>query len=185
MSDVHVVPFEPRHLDETLALMRRWSPDHPELAEASLYAWQRCRRYLAMQSGRIVGHIAQIAHEYRYADGRPAVRIGWGITLVLDTSDDATRKAAGRLLLKTCEDAAGLHYAAVGVVPAIEPAYLRRGHRLFRDANSYYARFSSPAKALAYWGKPRWLAPALHAVNAVVRPRRQPAFGVSAPISAF
>ncbi|MEX2181152.1 MAG: hypothetical protein WD771_03875 [Gemmatimonadaceae bacterium] len=185
MSEVQVVRLEAHHLDETLAMMRRWSPDHPELAERSLYEWQRCTRYLALADGRVVGHIAQVAHEFRYADGRPPVRIGWGITLVLDVSDDATRKAAGRQLLKACEDAPGLHYAAVGVVPAIEPAYLRRGHQLSRANNRYYARFFEPAKALAYWSKPTWIAPALLAGNAIFRPATAARHGQNEAIASF
>jgi hypothetical protein len=185
VSEVRVVPFEARYLDETLAMMRRWSPDHPELAERSLYEWQRCKRYLAIAGEKVVGHIAQFAHEFRYADRRPPVRIGWGITLVLDMSDDATRKAAGRQLLKACEDAPGLHYAAVGVVPAIEAAYLRRGHRLSREDNRYYARFFAPTRALAYWGKPTWLAPALQLGNALIRPRTRAIEGTNARIERF
>ncbi|HWO89619.1 MAG TPA: hypothetical protein VNL98_10775 [Gemmatimonadales bacterium] len=183
--EVSVIPFEQRYLDETLALMRRWSPDHPELAEPSLYSWQRCSRYLALADGRVVGHIAQIAHEFRYADGRPSVRLGWGITLVLDMSDDSVRKAAGRALLKACEDAPGLKYAAVGVVPAIEPAYLRRGHQIIRDSSSYFARFFKPAKALAYWNKSTALAPLALLANAVVRPRTSVRHGTLEPITAF
>lgn len=170
MTDVRVVPYEPAHLESILDLMRRWSPDHPELADRSLYEWQRCARFVALADGRVVGQICQIAHEFRYADERTAAQIGWGITLVLDMSDDAIRKAAGRQLLAACESAPGLKYAAVGVVPAIEPAYLRRGHRLTRDSSQYYARFFRPDKALAYWGKSKWLAPAMQIANAVIRP---------------
>ncbi len=111
--EVTIIPFDSKYLAETLAMMRHWSPDHPELGERSLYDWQRCSRYLALAGGKVVGHIAQIAHEFRYANGRTPVKLGWGITLVLDMSDDATRKAAGRQLLKACEDAPGLNYAAV------------------------------------------------------------------------
>ena len=183
--DVRVIPFDPKYLVETLALMRRWSPDHPELAEKSLYDWQRCSRYLALVGGKVVGHIGQIAHEFRYADGRPPVRLGWGVTLVLDMSDDATRKAAGRQLLKACEDAPGLKYAAVGVVPAIEPAYLRRGHQIRRDASKYYARFFRPGKALAYWAKPAALGPLVKLANAVRRPRTRPRHGSLEGIDRF
>src|SRR6266851_1663109 len=167
--DVEIIPFDPKYLTETLTLMRTWSPDHPELGEKSLYDWQRCARFLALNRGRVVGHIGQIAHEFRYANGRPPVQLGWGITLVLDMSDVEVRKAAGRGLLKACEDSAGLKYAAVGVVPAIEPAYLRRGHQIVRDANNYYARFFAPGKALAYWNKPAALGPLLTVANALWR----------------
>src|SRR5207302_7417786 len=105
--EVAIIPFDAKYLAETLAMIRHWSPDHPELGERSLYDWQRCSRYLALAGGKVVGHIGQIAHEFRYANGRSPVKLGWGITLVLDMSDDATRKAAGRQLLKACEDAPG------------------------------------------------------------------------------
>jgi hypothetical protein len=183
--DVVTIPFAPPYLDETLALMRRWSPDHPELAERSLYEWQRCTRFLAQANGSVVGHIAQIAHEFRYADGRPPVHLGWGITLVLDMADDGIRKAAGRALLQACEEAPGLRYAAVGVVPAIEPAYLRRGHQINRESNCYYARFFRPAKALAYWRKPIALAPLVRLANAVMRPRTRVRHGTLEPITRF
>src|SRR5207247_4476261 len=108
-------------------------------------------------------------HHVRYVNGATPVKLGWGITLVLDMSDDATRKAAGRQLLKACEDAPGLKYAAVGVVPAIEPAYRRRGHQIIRSANKYYARFFRPGKALAYWKKPAALAPLVTLPNEIGR----------------
>ncbi len=185
LMDVRVIPFEEKYLAETLAMMRKWSPDHPELGERSLYEWQRCSRYLAMAGDKVVGQICQIAHEFRYADGRPSVMLGWGITLVLDMSDDAIRKAAGRQLLKACEDAPGLRYAAVGVVPNIEGAYLRRGHQLKRDASNYYARFFNPVKALAYWNRPKSFAPALKLANAILRPRTKPRFGALEAITRF
>jgi hypothetical protein len=178
MADVRVVPYEPAaHLEPILELMRRWSPDHPELAERSLYEWQRCTRFVAVAGDRVVGQICQIAHEYRYRDARPPAQVGWGITLVLDLSDDEVRKAAGRQLLAACENAPGLKYAAVGVVPAIEPAYLRRGHRLTRDSSAYFARFFRPEKALAYWGRSKWLAPAMHIANLYIRPNAKVTHG--------
>ncbi|MGH7645632.1 MAG: hypothetical protein ACREMR_08600 [Gemmatimonadales bacterium] len=166
-------------------MMRKWSPDHPELGERSLYDWQRCRRYLALAGGSVVGHIAQIEHEFRYADGRPPVRLGWGVTLVLDMSDDAVRKVAGRSLLKACEDGAGVKYAAVGVVPVIEPAYLRRGHQIRRDGSSYYARLFRPGKALAYWNKSTALGPLVTLANAMVRPETRVRFGTLEPVTRF
>lgn len=184
-SDVRVVPFEPAHTEAVLDLMRRWSPDHPELAERSLIDWQRCARYVALVGDRVVGQICQVSHEFRYADARPSVQVGWGITLVLDMSDDATRKAAGRQLLATCENAEGLKYGAVGVVPTIEPAYLRRGHRLTRDSSAYYARFFRPEKALAYWQKPTWLAPAVQVGNLISWPRAAEAPGTLERITRF
>jgi hypothetical protein len=182
---LEIVPFHEKYLPETLTLLRKWSPEHPELGERSLYDWQRCSRYLAWADGRVVGHIAQIAHEFRYANGRPSVKLGWGITLVLDMSDDATRKAAGRGLLKACEDAPGVKYAAVGVVPAIEPAYVRRGHQIRRDASAYYARFFQPSKALAYWNKPAALGPLVKLANIIVRPQTRVRFGTLERITRF
>jgi hypothetical protein len=184
MSDVKVVPFEPKHLEPVLELMRRWSPDHPELAEPSLYHWQQCARYVALAGDRVVGQICQIPHEFRSAARAPQ-HLGWGITLVLDMSDDAIRKTAGRLLLAECENAPGLHYAAVGVVPAIEPAYLRRGHQLRRDSSRYFARFFEPKKALAYWNKPQWAAPALSVGNVVMRPNSRVEHGTFQAITQF
>lgn len=183
--DVAIVPFDTTRLPETLALMRKWSPDHPELAEESLFRWQRCDRYLAVAGESVVGHIAQVQHEFRYADARPSVRLGWGITLVLDMSDDATRKVAGRQLLKTCEEAPGAKYAAVGVVPAIEPAYRRRGHQINREANRYYARFFVPGKALRYWNKSPALGPLIKLTNAWFRPRTRPRYGTLEAIVEF
>jgi hypothetical protein len=183
--DVQVIPFDEKYLDETLSMMRRWSPDHPELGERSLYDWQRCARFVALSGGKVVGQIGQVSHQFRYGDGRPPVQLGWGITLVLDMSDDPVRKAAGRQLLKACEDAPGLKYAAVGVVPAIEPAYERRGHQVKRDSSAYYARFFEPAKVLAYWNKPVALAPLVRVANAVMRPRTAPRHGTLERITKF
>lgn len=185
MSEVRVVPYEPQHLEPVLELMRKWSPDHPELAERSLIDWQRCARYVAMSGERVVGQICQVAQEYRYNDARASVQVGWGITLVLDMSDDAKRKAAGRQLLATCENADGLKYGAVGVVPTIEPAYIRRGHRLTRDSSAYFARFFRPEKALAYWNKPTWLAPAVQVGNLVNWPKSATASGTLERITRF
>lgn len=185
MTDVTIQPFDIARLDETLAMMRKWAPDHPELGERALYDWQRCTRWQAMANGRVVGQIGQVNHEFRYADGRPPVRLGWGITLVIDSSDDAVRKAAGRGLLKACEEAPDLKYAAVGVVPAIEPAYLRRGHQVRYDSCSYFARFFNPAKALAYWNKPSALAFPLKLANAILRPATRARYGTLERVTRF
>ncbi|MFZ1685626.1 MAG: hypothetical protein WAU88_16030 [Candidatus Zixiibacteriota bacterium] len=183
--EVKIIPFDEKYLQETLAMMRKWSPDHPELGEKSLYDWQRCSRYLAMAGDKVVGQIGQVSHEFRYADNRPSVKLGWGITLVIDMSDDATRKAAGRQLLKACEEAPGIKYAAVGVVPTIEPAYIRRGHQILRDASCYYARFFQPAKALAYWNKSGALAPIASIANLFWRPETEVRFGTIEKITKF
>jgi hypothetical protein len=182
---VRIIPFEDRFLDATVELMRRWAPEHPELSRPSLFRWQRCNRFLAVDGDRIVGHIAQLSHEFRYADGRASVKLGWGITLVLDMSDDAVRKAAGRALLSACEDAPELRYAAVGVVPAIEPAYLRRGHQLTRAYCSYFGRFFAPRKVLAYWGKAPVLAPVLSLGNVIMRHRTRPRHGELEQVRGF
>jgi hypothetical protein len=183
--DVRIIPFDEKYLDETLALMRKWSPEHPELGERSLYEWQRCTRYLAMMGDQVVGHIGQVAHEYRYADGRPAVKLGWGITLVINMGEDTVRKQAGRQLLKACEEAPGVKYAAVGVVPTIEPAYIRRGHRITRDSSNYYARFFNPEKALAYWNKSAALAPLVKMAGLLWRPDTSIRHGSIEPITRF
>ncbi|PWB71131.1 hypothetical protein C3F09_08240 [candidate division GN15 bacterium] len=183
--EVRIIPFDEKYLDETLAMMRKWSPDHPELGEKSLYDWQRCTRYLAMSGDEVVGHIGQIAHEFRYADGRPPVKLGWGVTLVINMSQDAVRKAAGRLLLKACEDAPGVKYAAVGVVPTIEPAYLRRGHQIVREGSSYFARFFRPEKALAYWGKPTWYSSFAKLAGLFWRPDTTVRHGSLEPVTHF
>src|SRR2546430_16541887 len=92
--EVEIIPFDAKSLAETLAMMRHWSPDHPELGERSLYDWQRCTRYLALAGGKGVGHIGQIAPEFRYTKGRSPVKLGWGITPGLQMSVDTTPKAA-------------------------------------------------------------------------------------------
>ncbi|MBK7141303.1 MAG: hypothetical protein IPH75_04395 [bacterium] len=163
--DVTIIPFDDKYTAETLQLMKEWSSDHPELSRKEIYDWQRSTRWLAMKDGKVVGHIAQVSHDFKYADGRPTVQLGWGITLVINMGDDQTRKNAGRLLLKTCEERPEHKYAAVGVVPIIEPAYIRRGHRITRDSSSYFARFFKPEKALAYWKKSPLLATPLKLAN--------------------
>lgn len=183
--EVKIIPFEEKYLAETLAMMRKWSPDHPELGEKSLYDWQHCARFLAMAGDKVVGQIGQVTHEFRYGDGRPSVNLGWGITLVLDMSVDEIRKPAGRLLLKACEEAPGVKYAAVGVVPTIEPAYLRRGHQIKRDGSSYFARFFDPKKALAYWNKSGSLAPLVKAAGLFWRPETEIRHGKLEPITQF
>src|SRR2546422_3714840 len=93
--EVAIIPFDAKYLVETLAMMRTWSPDHPELGERSLYDWQRCSRYLALAGGKVVGHIGQIEHEFRYANGRSPVKLGWGITLVLDRKSTRLNSSHG------------------------------------------------------------------------------------------
>lgn len=183
--DVTIIPFDDKYTNETLQLMKEWSPDHPELSRKELYDWQRSTRWLAMKEGKVVGHIAQVSHNYKYADGRPTVQLGWGITLVLNMGDDQARKSAGRLLLKTCEERPEHKYAAVGVVPTIEPAYIRRGHRITRDSSSYFARFFKPEKALAYWKKSLLLATPLRVANFFFPPETDVTQGTLEKITRF
>jgi hypothetical protein len=168
MSQVEIKIFEENQMDELLALLTKWSPDHPELGEGDIVKWQKCHRFVAMHEGRIVGYIGQIAHDFKYGkkSGREGVEhIGWGVTLVLNMSDSQIRKQSGRELLGRCETNPPLQYAAVGVVPAIEEPYKRRGHVVRRDCSKMYARFLNPAKALKYLDKSSIYAPIMKLAN--------------------
>jgi hypothetical protein len=175
MSQVEIKDFEENQMDELLALLTKWSPDHPELGEGDIVKWQKCHRFVAMHEGKIVGYIGQIAHDFKYGkkSGRPGVEhIGWGVTLVLNMSDNEIRKEAGRRLLGRCENNPPLQYAGVGVVPAIEEPYKRRGHVVRRDCSKMYARFSRPAKALKYLGKSSIYAPVIKVAD-IFCPKRK------------
>ena len=168
MSQVEIKDFEESQMDELLALLTKWSPDHPELGEGDIVKWQKCHRFVAMHEGRVVGYIGQIAHDFKYGkkSGKDGVEhLGWGVTLVLDMSDSKVRKQAGRELLGRCENNPPLQYAGVGVVPAIEEPYKRRGHVVRRDCSKMYARFLNPAKALKYMDKPSIYAPVIKLAN--------------------
>jgi hypothetical protein len=175
MSQVEIKDFKEDQMDELLALLSKWSPDHPELGEGDIVKWQKCYRFVAMHEGKIVGYIGQIAHDFKYGkkSGKEGMEhIGWGVTLVLDMSDAQIRKQAGRELLGRCENNPPLQYAAVGVVPAIEEPYKRRGHVVRRDCSQMYARFLSPAKALKYMDKSSIYAPIIKVAN-VFCPKRK------------
>jgi hypothetical protein len=168
MSQVEIKDFEENQMDELLALLTKWSPDHPELGEGNIVKWQKCYRFVAMHEGKIVGYIGQIAHDFKYGkkSGKEGVEhIGWGVTLVLNVSGNEIRKKAGRELLGRCENNPPLQYGGVGVVPAIEEPYKRRGHVVRRDCSKMYARFSRPAKALKYLGKSSIYAPLIKVEN--------------------
>jgi len=156
MSEVQIQDFVESQIDELLAFLTEWSPDHPELGEGDIIRWQKCHRFVAMHEDRIVGYIAQIPHDFKYGhkSGQEGVEpFGWAVTLVLNMSEDKVRKAAGRGLLARCENNSPLLYSGVGMVPAVEEPYKRRGHAVRRDCAKMYSRFLTPSKALAYMGK--------------------------------
>ena len=176
-----VEELQESQMDELLAFLARWSPDHPELGEGDIVRWQKCFRFVSKSRGKIVGYIAQIPHEFRY--GRKSARegvehIGWGVTLVVDgfeSSPHASRLRTAYVheLLSRIENNLPWQFAAVGVVPGIEEPYRRRGHLVRRDCSKMYARFLRPAKALKYVGKSSLYAPAISLGNAFLRvPKR-------------
>ena len=170
MSDVVIRDFEESQMDELLKLLAEWSPEHPELGQGDIVKWQKCFRFVAMHEDKIVGYIAQIAHDFKYGkpSGKEGIeKIGWGVTLVLNMSDNNVRKQSGRLLLGRCEENPPLHYAAVGVVPTIEEPYKRRGHLVRRDCSKMYGRFMQPTKALKYMNKSTFYAPIMKLANTI------------------
>lgn len=163
-----ITEFKNSQFAELLLFLRRWEPNHPELHDGKILRWQRCNKFVAMHEGRIVGYIGQIPHDFKY--GKPSGRdgiehFGWGVTLVLDLSNDNIRKNAGRELLAKCENNPPLLFAGVGVVPAIEEPYKRRGHQIRRDYCNMYARFENPKKALRYLSKPAYYASLIKIAN--------------------
>jgi len=176
MSEVEIRDFEESQFDELLELLTKWTPEHPELGEGDIVKWQKCFRFVAMHEGKIVGYIGQIAQDFKYGkkSGKEGIeKIGWGVTLVLDISDNNVRKQAGRLLLGRCEDNSPLHYAAVGVVPAIEGPYKRRGHLVRRDCSKMYGRFMQASKALKYMNMSTIYAPVMKLANTIYsRPKK-------------
>jgi hypothetical protein len=83
-----VEEFQESDMDELLAFLARCSPDHPELGEGDIVRWQKCFRFVSKSKGKIVGYIAQIPQQYKYGEkgGKDGIeRIGWGVTLVVDT----------------------------------------------------------------------------------------------------
>lgn len=66
MSEVEIREFEESQMDELLALLTKWSPDHLELGKGDIVKRQKCYRFVAMHEGRVVGYIGQIAHDFKY-----------------------------------------------------------------------------------------------------------------------
>ncbi len=173
-----VEEFQEKSIDELLAFLARWNPDHPELGEGDIVRWQKCYRWVFRYHGELIGYIAQIPQTFNY--GKPSGRegseqIGWGVTLVLDQSPDSERRRSASLheLLSKVEHNPPWQFGAVGVVPEIEQPYLRRGHAIRRDCSKMYARFLRPKEALQYMGKSTALAPVLKMANTVMRPIRK------------
>ena len=174
MSEVEIHELEENQIEELLQFLRKWGADHPELGEGSIIRWQKCFRFVALHDGRIVGYIGQISHDFKYGEHASAagiLKVGWGVTLVLDMSDDKLRKKAGRGLLSRCENNPPYLFTGVGVVPTIEEPYKRRGYAIRRDSSKMYARFSRPRKALNYLGKPIYYAPILKMANLIYKSR--------------
>ena len=180
---IQIVEYDDRYLDRTVAFLRTWSPDHPELASPELLHWQRACRFLALFKGEIVGHIAQIRQTY--AGRLSTVELGWAATLVLDTSNPLVQVFAGTALLDRLTGDPEAKFAAVGIVPEIEETHKRRGYIIRRDAVKMYARFFHPAKALKYLRKPAWLSPGLWAANVVRPPHRRAKVGEVKRIESF
>jgi hypothetical protein len=151
IKGLDVVEFNEGFSEQTIEFLKRCSPDHPELAERESLTWQKCRRYLALFQGKIVGHIAQI--EQRFLVGKVPLNIGWAATLVLDTSNPLIQTFAGTALLDKVTTNTDVTFAAVGVVPEIEQTHVRRGYAVRRDMATMYARFLNPGKSLQFVGK--------------------------------
>ncbi|MEA3296715.1 MAG: hypothetical protein U9R56_02490 [candidate division Zixibacteria bacterium] len=188
MSQVEIVELNEAQIDELLAFLTEWSPEHPELGEGSIIRWQNCFRFVALHNGRIVGYMAQIPHEFKYGpkSGNDGIEhIGWAVTLVLNLSDDQIRKQAGRGLLTKCENNPPWQYTGVGMVPEVEKPYKRRGHAIRRDCSRMYTRFLNARKALAYVGKSTLFAPAVGLANAFNRTTRKMKWGKVTNITRF
>jgi hypothetical protein len=173
LSEVIIEDFKVSQLEELLLFFKKWGSAHPELGEPELLRWQRCQRFVATSEGKIVGHIGQIPHLFSY--GKPSGQIGiehigWGITLVLDMSDNDIRKQAGRGLLSRCENNPPLLFSGVGIVPEIEEPYRRRGYIVRRDCCRMYARFIKPEGALRYLNKSSLYGPVIKLANLFFRP---------------
>jgi hypothetical protein len=199
-----VEEFQESQMDELLAFLTKWSPDHPELGEGDIIRWQKCYRFVSKSRGKIVGYIAQIPHEFRYGKkSRPPAQagalsgnregtehIGWGITLVVDGFEDSPhpsrlRTAYVHELLSRIENNPPWQFGAVGVVPEIEEPYRRRGHAVRRDCSKMYARFLYPAKALKYVGRSSVYAPAIFLVNVFLRAQKSVRYGKVEKIKQF
>jgi len=172
LSQVTIKNLPDSRIPELLDFFEKWAPTHPELAEGKIIRWQKCHRFIAECDGRIVGYIGQIPHIFLYGRNRDSDKIeniGWGVTLVLDMSENTIRKQAGRGLLSRCENNPPLRFAGVGIVPTIEEPYIRRGYQIRRDCSKYYARFKHPSKALKYLNKSVILTPTIIAANSIFR----------------
>ena len=188
MSDVQIQDFQESQMDEFLAFLTEWSPDHPELGEGDIIKWQKCQRFVAMHDGKIVGYIAQIPHDFKY--GKPSEQqgvehFGWAVTLVLNMSDNTIRKQAGRGLLARCENNPPLLYSGVGMVPEVEEPYKRRGHSIRTDCAKMYSRFLTPSKALKYLGKSTLLAGPAKMANIFFSAPKKLRFGEVQKITEF
>ena len=165
---VEISEFKESQIDELLSFLKKWAPEHPELATGDILRWQRSNNFIASYRGKIVGYIGQIPYDFKY--GKPSHRegiehFGWGVTLTLNLSNDNIRKKAGRGLLDRCENNPPLIFAGAGVIPTIEEPYKRRGHQIRRDCCRMYARFENPKKVLKYLSVPHFLAPLIKLTN--------------------
>ncbi len=173
MAEVEILELKDSQINELLLFLTKWGSDHPELGDGHILRWQKCHRFVASHEGKIVGYIGQIPHDFKYGklfDNKGIEHIGWGVTLVLDLSDDTIRKEAGRGLLNRCEHNDPLLFSGVGIVPAIEEPYKRRGYEIRRDCTKMYSRFIKPSKALRYLGKSIYYAPLIKLANFKYRP---------------
>jgi len=173
MADVEILELKDSQIDELLLFLKKWGSNHPELGEGQIIRWQQCFRFVALHDGKIVGYIGQIPHLFKYGSIGPGVgieQIGWGVTLVLDMSDDQVRKQAGRGLLSRCENNPPYLFSGVGIVPAIEEPYKRRGYEIRRNSTKMFARFVNPSKALAYMGMPSYFDYLIRLANIIYRP---------------
>lgn len=174
---IKIIEYSPAHFLQLQAFLSKWGGQHPELATTEKMLWQRRQLFLALSGNDndIVGCIGQIPHMFYYgqktAQYGAIEHIGWAITLVLDMSEDAIRKEAGRMLLSKCEKNPPLKYSGVGMVPTVESVYERRGHTIRRDCAYMFGRFSRPIKILNYLGKSIWLSPIFKMANFIM-PRR-------------
>lgn len=176
MADVEIRPFHGSQTDELLKFLVKWTPNHPELGNREVFEWQKANGYVAMHEGKIVGHLAQIPHEFRYGkrSGQEGTELmGPGISFILDMSNDEIRKKSGRGLLEHFETNQPPYFAAIGIVPEIEEPYKRRGYAVRRDYTNLYGRFMNPNRALKYWSRSQLYAPAIHAANLFYRPLRK------------
>jgi hypothetical protein len=188
MGDVEIRQLEHGQLGDLLNFLTKWAPDHPELGEGEIIRWQRCHKFVAFHDGRIVGYVGQIPHEFRFGRGKrksESIMVGWGVTLVLDTSDDQIRKKAGRMLLARCENNPPLVFAGVGVVPAIEGPYRRRGHAVRRDCCNMYSRFIKPSRPLQYLRKSPIYVPPIRVANLFLKAKRASRIGSAEKIERF